>query len=110
MSSEVREVNERWDRAWFEKDAAAVDRLMADDYLFVGPTGLVLDRHAILSVIRSPSYRLEGGGHTEVVVRPVGREAAVVRHRWRGAGSFEGTPFEDDHRGVRVWEKQAGEW
>src|SRR5258708_28032273 len=38
----------------------SVERLMADDYIYVGPNGLVLDRHAILRIIRSPSYRLDG--------------------------------------------------
>jgi hypothetical protein len=47
---------------------------------------------------------------TEVVVRALGREAAVVRHRYQGAGSFQGTSFADDHRCVMVWETQGGEW
>lgn len=110
MLSDLQDLNERWNRAWFEKDAATVERLMADDYIYVGPNGLVLDPHAILRIIRSPSYQLNGGSHTEVVVRAVGHEAAVVRHRWQGTGSFEGTSFTDDHRGIRVWEKQAGQW
>jgi uncharacterized protein (TIGR02246 family) len=110
MVSELHGLSERWFQAWLEKDAATVERLMADDYLYIGPSGLVLDHQAILAVVRSPSYRLEQGTRTEVVVRAVGHEAAVVRHRIQGAGSFEGTSFTDDHRGVMVWEKHAGEW
>lgn len=74
------------------------------------PRTASLDRLAILAIIRSASYRLDHGTRTEVVVRVVGHDAAVVRHRYQGAGSFEGTPFTDDHRCVMVWEKQAGEW
>ncbi|MBI3410439.1 MAG: nuclear transport factor 2 family protein [Planctomycetes bacterium] len=110
MLSELHGLNERWIRAWFEKDAATVERLMALDYLYIAPNGLVLDRQAILGIIRSPSYRLDRGARTEVVVRALGRDAAVVRDRWQGAGSFEGTSFTDDNRCVRVWERQAGEW
>ena len=110
MSSECNGVDECWYQAWLEKDAATVERLMADDYTYVAPNGLVLDRQAVLAIIRSPSYQLDHGGRTEVVVRAVGRDAAVVRHRWQGAGSFEGTSFTDDNRCVMVWEKQAGEW
>ena len=110
MLSELHGLNERWIRAWFEKDAVTVEHLMAEDYLYIAPNGLVLDRQAILGIIRSPSYRLDHGARTEVVVRALGRDAAVVRDRWQGAGSFEGTSFTDDHRCVRVWEKQAGEW
>jgi uncharacterized protein (TIGR02246 family) len=108
--SEVRALSERWFQAWLEKDAGTVDRLMADDYIYIGPNGLVLDRQAILGVIRSPTYRLDRGTRTEIVVRAVGRDAAVVRHRYRGAGAFDGNSFTDDHRGLMVWEKRAGEW
>ena len=110
MSSELNDLSERWFRAWLEKDAATVERLMAEDYLFVAPSGLVLDRQAILTIVRSPSYRLDHGTRTEVVVRALGHEAAVERHRYQGAGSYEGTAFEDDQRCVMIWEKQAGEW
>jgi uncharacterized protein (TIGR02246 family) len=110
MSSELQHLSERWFQAWLEKDAATVKRLMAEDYLYIGPSGLVLDRQAILAIIRSPSYRLDHGTRTEVVVRAVGQGAAVVRHRYQGAGSFEGTSFTDDHRCVMIWEKHTGEW
>ncbi len=96
-------------RGW-RKTLVTVERLMAEDYLYIGPNGLVLDRAAILAVIGSPSYRLEHGTRTEIVVRGIGDEAGIVRHRWQGAGSFEGTSFRDDNRCVMVWEKQAGEW
>jgi uncharacterized protein (TIGR02246 family) len=110
MSSELYDVSERWFQAWLEKDAATVERLAAEDYIYIAPSGLMLDRQAILEIIRSPSYWLDRGTRAEIVVRPLGHEAAVVRHRYQGAGSFEGTPFTDDQRGVMVWEKQAGEW
>jgi hypothetical protein len=54
--SELHTLSERWFQAWLERDAATVERLMAEDYLYVGPSGLVLDRQAILAVVRSPSW------------------------------------------------------
>ena len=110
MTSELYGLSERWFQAWLEKDAAVVERLAAEDYVYIAPNGLVLDQQAIVAIIRSPSYRLEHGTRTEVVVRELGHEAAVVRHRYRGPGSYEGTSFTDDHQCVMVWEKLAGEW
>ena len=110
MVSEVQGLAELWFQAWLDKDAATVERLMADDYLYIAPSGVVLDRQAILAIIRSPSYRLEQGRRSEVVVRALGSEAAVERHRYQGSGSFEGTSFTDDQRGVMIWEQQAGAW
>ena len=87
-----------------------MERLAADDYMYIAPSGSVFDRPAILGIIRSPSYRLEHGTRTEVVVRPLGHDAAVARHRYQGAGSFDGASFTDDQRCVMVWERQAGQW
>jgi uncharacterized protein (TIGR02246 family) len=114
MSSELHELSERWFQAWLEKDATTVERLAAQDYVYVAPNGSALDRQGILAIIRSPSYRLDHGTRTEVVVRGLGDtggdDAAVVRHHYQGAGSFEGNPFKDDQHCVMVWEKRAGEW
>jgi hypothetical protein len=110
IASELHGLSERWFQAWLEKDAATVERLAAEDYIYVAPNGSTLDRLAILAIIRSPSYRLDHGTRTEVVVRAVGHDAAVVRHRYQGAGSFEGASFTDDQRCVMVWGRQAGEW
>jgi uncharacterized protein (TIGR02246 family) len=108
--SELQDLNERWYQAWLDRDAATVDRLMADDYLYIAPSGMVLDRQAILGIIRSPSYRLDHCTRSEVVFRAVGQDATVVRHRVQAAGSFEGNSFTDDNRCVIVWEKHAGQW
>jgi hypothetical protein len=107
MSSEVQCLSERWFQAWLGKDAATVERLAADDYLYVAPNGLTLDRQAILAIVRSPSYRLDHGTRTEVVVRALGHDAAVVRHHYQGAGSFEGASFTDDQRCVMAPVKSA---
>ncbi|HKQ12896.1 MAG TPA: nuclear transport factor 2 family protein [Steroidobacteraceae bacterium] len=110
MSSELQRVSERWFQAWLDKDAVTVEQLAAADYLYTAPSGMTMDREAILKVIRSPGYRLDRGTRTEVVVRLLGSDAGVVRHRYQGAGSLDGASFTDDHRGLMVWEKQAGEW
>jgi uncharacterized protein (TIGR02246 family) len=110
MFPELLGLSERWFEAWREKDDVTIERLMADDYLYVAPNGMILDRQRILAIVRSPSYRLDQGKRTDVVVRPLGADAAVVRHRYQGSGSFEGTTFTDDQRGVAIWEKQDGKW
>ena len=110
MTSELQGVSDRWFQAWLDKDAGIVERLATNDYTYVAPSGMTMDREAILKVIRSPGYKLDHGMRTEVVVRLLGRDAGIVRHRYQGAGSLDGKAFTDDHRGLMVWEKQAGEW
>jgi ketosteroid isomerase-like protein len=110
MLTDLHAASDQWYRAWLEKDAATVERLAADDYLYVSPSGLMMDRSAVLAVIRSPSYRLDHATRSDVVVRSVGQNAAILRHQFQGAGSYQGKPFADDNRCLMVWEKTAGQW
>jgi hypothetical protein len=109
-TTDVRTLSEQWFQAWLDKDADVIDRLAADDYIYVGPRGVVMDRAKILSVIRAPGYRLDRGVRTEIAERALGADAALVRHHYQGAGSFEGRAFTDDQRCVMIWGKQSGEW
>jgi uncharacterized protein (TIGR02246 family) len=110
MSSELEQLNQQWLQAWLDKDAATVERLMADDYVYVAPTGQALDREAILGIIRSPGYRLHHWTRTDVVARMLGDNAAVIRHRGQGEGAFDGQPFKEDHACITVCERVHGEW
>jgi hypothetical protein len=110
MLDELQGLNEAWNQAWLDKDVATVERLMADDYVYVAPNGQELDRLTVLEIIRSPGYWLHHGTRTEVVVRALGTDAAVIRHRWQGEGTFEGTSFRDDHKCVMVCARLGAGW
>lgn len=103
-------MNRIWLRAWFEKDAAAVDRLMTESYFYVAANGMVLDRNAILNIIRSPSYKLERGEVSEERVVELGRDVAALLHRFQGAGSYEGQHFVDDQRCISVFVRRGDAW
>jgi hypothetical protein len=110
MFSELLDLNDEWNQAWLKKDDATVERLMADDYIYVAPSGMVFNRQAILDIIRSPGYRLDLSTRTDLVVRAIGPEAAIVRHRSQATGALEETSFTDDHRCVMICEKVAAQW
>jgi len=99
-----------WFDAWRTKDASAVERMMAADYVYVAPNGAVMYRETILGIIKEPSYRIVSGDHTEVAVVPLGANVALVHHHWRGQGTFKGKEFVDDHRCVMVWFRSDGAW
>jgi uncharacterized protein (TIGR02246 family) len=110
MGANLAKANQIWNQAWFDKDAATVERMMADDYVYVAPNGQVMDRATILEIIRSPGYRIEHGTHTDVVIRELGPDAAVIRHHWQGEGTFAGTRFKDDQQCLQVLVRQDGQW
>jgi hypothetical protein len=110
MSAELEKLSEQWYRAWVNKEPATVERLMAADYSYVAPSGHAQDRAAILRIIRTPSYRLQSWNRTDIVIRPLGDGAAIVRSRGRGEGEFEGKHFKDDHALLQVWSRVGGDW
>jgi ketosteroid isomerase-like protein len=110
MSSDPAELTAVWFDAWRTKDAAAIERMIAADYVYVAPNGAVMDREAILSIIKDPSYGIIAGAHTDVAVVPLGADVTLVRHHWRGHGTIRGQAFVDDHQAVMVWFRTDGRW
>ncbi|HET6489570.1 MAG TPA: nuclear transport factor 2 family protein [Syntrophales bacterium] len=110
MTAELEQLNQDWTKAWLERDAATVDRLMAPEYVYVTPSGQVIDRQTILGIIRSPEYRLASGTRSEVWVMPLGEDTAAVMSRWQGEGSYQGHPFQDDHRCTSVFVHREVGW
>jgi ketosteroid isomerase-like protein len=99
-----------WFEAWRDKDANFVARRMAANYVYVAPNGMVMDRAAILAIARDPTYGITEGTHSEVVTTPLGADVALVRHRWRGRGTFRGQEFVDDHQCVMIWHREEDGW
>jgi uncharacterized protein (TIGR02246 family) len=110
MTADLEHLNQIWEQAWLDKDAAQVEKMMADEYVYIAPNGQMLDREAILKIIRSPSYHLDKGTRTEVTVKPVGKDAAVVVHRSQSEGGLDGKPFKEDHRCTMLCVRRGGEW
>ena len=110
MRDELKTQIAAWHAAWFAKDAAAIAQMMAEDYVYVVPNGAILDRAAILQIVGDPTYGLTGGTHTETTVVLLGDDAALVRHRWQGTGTFRGQMFVDDHRCATVCDRSSGRW
>lgn len=82
---------------------------MDAEFVYIAPNGQILDR-PMMTIIRSPSYRLEWGTRTEVTVVPLGGAAAAVVSRWQGEGSYEGRAFRDDHRCTSTFVRKDAEW
>jgi hypothetical protein len=92
-----------------EQDAATIDRLMTPGYVYVAPTGQVLDRATILGIAMSPGYQASGT-LSEISIIPVGTETAVVVSRWQGRVSYQGRLFEEDHRCTSVFVRDDHGW
>jgi ketosteroid isomerase-like protein len=110
MSNDPATLSLAWFEAWRTKDPAAIERMIAEDYVYVAPNGITMDRDSILGIIQDPSYGITEGAHSEVSTTPLGPDVTLIRHRWRGRGTLRGQVFVDDHRCVMVWHRTASVW
>jgi uncharacterized protein (TIGR02246 family) len=100
---------EAYDRAWNSKDAAAVARFLAPDYVYLSSKGRVESRQHMLEMLASPKYRLASAERTEMKVYRLA-DTAVVSSRWQGHGSYDGKEFRDDQRCSVVVVRQGQGW
>jgi ketosteroid isomerase-like protein len=100
---------EEYDRAWNSKDASAVARLLAPDYVYFSSTGQVQSRQHMLDMMASPKYILASAERSEMKMYRMSG-TAVVSSRWRGHGSYDGKEFRDDQRCSIVLVRDGQRW
>jgi hypothetical protein len=110
LREEVDQLRKTWNAAWLENDSATVDKLMAPEYVYIGPNGQVSDRSKIMGVILSPSYKLHHAGWTEVQINLLSDSTAVIIDHLQGSGTLNGNSFSDNNRCSRVCLRRNGAW
>ena len=110
LREEVDQLRKAWNAAWLENDSATVDKLMAPEYVYIGPNGQVSGRSVIMGVILSPSYKLHHAEWTEVQINLLSDSAAVIIDHLQGTGTLNGNTFTDNNRCSRVCLRRNGAW
>jgi len=90
-------------------DAAALDRIYADDFIGVGPSGTVRTKKQVISDFTSGTLKFQSITTDEVQVR-VYENTAVETGLSTMNGKDKGTAVPRNTRFTRVWVKQQGRW
>jgi uncharacterized protein (TIGR02246 family) len=90
-------------------DAAALDRIYADDFIGVGPSGTVRTKKQVISDFTSGTLKFQSITTDEVQVR-VYENTAVETGLSTMNGKDKGTAVPSNTRFTRVWVKQQGRW
>ncbi|WP_431853271.1 nuclear transport factor 2 family protein [Allosphingosinicella sp.] len=105
----LREVNARYDRAIVAADKAALEEILADDYVYVTANAEVRDRAATIAHHTSGRLRVASQGSEDVAIRWLGDHALVVG-RFRATVTMGGADFPIDERYSSIWALQDGRW
>lgn len=90
-------------------DATALDRIYADDFIGVGPSGTVRTKKQVISDFTSGTLKFQSITTDEVQVR-VYENTAVETGLSTMNGKDKGTAVPRNTRFTRVWVKQQGRW
>ncbi|HKB79100.1 MAG TPA: nuclear transport factor 2 family protein [Thermoanaerobaculia bacterium] len=107
---DIERLHQAWITAWLENDAETIGKMMTAEYVYVAPNGKVLEREAILAIVRSPTYRLDRAPKSRSRVFPLAPGAVVLVHHSRATGSFEGRAFADNFRIATIFVKRGRTW
>ena len=105
----IRKLDNERIQAQIHADAAALDRIYADDFIGVGPSGTVRTKAQVISDFTSGDLKFQSITTDEVQVR-VYENTAVETGLSTMSGQDKGKAVPRDTRFTRVWVKQQGRW
>ena len=98
-----------WNQALEEKNAKALDMILADTFVSIDIDGSVSNKSEFLASIKSPDYHASQAVTEESNVKVYG-DVAVVVGVFRVKGMEKGRPYVHRERFVDTWIKSNGKW
>jgi uncharacterized protein (TIGR02246 family) len=105
----IRQLDHERIQAQIAADAVALDRIYADDFIGVGPSGTVRTKPQVIADFTSGDLKFQSITTGEVQVR-VYENTAVETGLSTMVGQDKGKAVPRDTRFTRVWIKQQGRW
>jgi ketosteroid isomerase-like protein len=99
----------RYTNALVHKDIGTLQKLWADDLVFIDPRGQLLNKEQRLANIRAGQTSFKQIDVSEQVIRPHG-DFAVATARVLISGKYSGQEGSGDYRVTLVWENRANDW
>jgi ketosteroid isomerase-like protein len=105
----LRRLDREWSEAYPRCDTAALERIIADDWLCIDGAGLLINKRQLLERVAKGPFPFDTYRFDEQHVRLFG-DAAVVRGRLSGSGAGEDGPFRLEQRFTRVYVRREQGW
>jgi len=96
-TEEVTDVINKFDNGWRNKDLQAVDSVLSPSYIYFTQSGGLFSRDSVVATAGEATYVLQDMSRSEFSIS-LNDNTAIVSTRWKGKGSYRGTPFDEDQR------------
>ncbi len=98
-----------WNEAQVNRDAAALDALVAERFVNTEWDGEVSDKTRFLADIRDPLFKPSSVTIQDLKVSFYG-DTAVIIGNYHTKGTYQGRPYDHFGRFTDTWVLQAGRW
>ncbi len=92
------------------QDAAAIEQILADEYLFTNEDGKVKTKAEDVADYKKGETKIDVADITDQKVRIIGNGAAIETGTFHVKGTNKGKPFDDTERYTSVWVWRSGRW
>lgn len=110
IETQIREYETRLYAAMSASDVSELNILIADDLLFVGPTGELATKAMDLEVHRTGATQFHEFVPKELEIRIWSEDFVLVLAKIFLSGTHLGNGFTGDYRYMRVWRKHKNDW
>src|SRR5438552_9762038 len=107
---EVRQMIEKYRAALLQRDVPTLEKIWADDYVFVNASGQVMTKPERLANLKSGSTTLDSIKEEEKLTVRVYQNSAVATSRVTIKGQYSGQPTSGQYRSTHVWVKGTTGW
>ena len=109
VEQQLKQMEDDWQKATRTKDAAALKRIIAEDWVATDEMGKILNREQYLSQTTSNPDVIQSNENFDMQVRVYG-STAVVTGGLTERGTRNGTAYLDTYRWTDVFVKRGGHW
>lgn len=106
---DVEEFGQKWTAAEQRGDVPDLDRMLAADFMLVGPLGFMLTKDQWLGQISSGNLTYDAVTWDEVQARVYGETAIAIGRRTQ-AGTYQGNDVAGQFRQTQIFVRQDGHW
>jgi|SRR5215203_1001790 len=107
----LKDIQQELMRAWIARDRARIEGFLAPDWFVTGPTGAMTARAEVLAdVFERGVHRVWTGRISDVSVRLIGSDAAVITGLTNATGTYAGTPYTAEIRFTDTFERHGTDW
>jgi ketosteroid isomerase-like protein len=107
---EIRQQIEKYHTALLQRDIPVLEKIWADDYVFVNAVGDILTKAQRLANIKSARTTLESLNDEEDITVRVYQNSAVATSRLTIKGQYSGQSTSGQYRSTHVWVKGPAGW